>query len=260
MDVSLARRGLVIGGLTAAALTMAVTLGGCGTDTGAQSSPTGPAAANGQPATLAAAAASSARITVTGTGTVTGTPNQLVLAMGVQVNGPSVSSALGRANDAVVAVTAALRAQGVVAADIQTSGLSIWPSYPSGSQVPNGYSVSESLTATLNNLSAAGTQINAAVHAGGNATTVSGVSLNLTDDSSLLAAARARAVADAKAKAAQYAKALGEPLGPVVSITDQASAQPVPQYGMASAAAGKSVPISPGTQQLSVSITAVFAV
>jgi len=258
MDVSLARRGLVIGGLTAAALTMAVTLGGCGAGTGAQSSPTGPTAASAQPATLAAAA-SSARITVTGTGTVTGTPNQLVLAMGVQVNGPSVSSALGRANDAVVAVTAALRAQGVAAADIQTSGLSIWPSYPSGSQVPNGYSVSESLTATLNRLSAAGTQIYAAVHAGGDATTVSGVSLNLTDDSSLLAA-RARAVADAKAKAAQYAKALGEPLGPVVSITDQASAQPVQQYGMASAAASKSVPISPGTQQLSVSITAVFAV
>ena len=258
MDVSLARRGLVTGGLTAAALTMAVTLGGCGAGTGAQSSPTGPTAASAQPATLAAAA-SSARITVTGTGTVTGTPNQLVLNMGVQVNGPSVSSALGRANDAVVAVTAALRAQGVAAADVQTSGLSIWPSYPSGSQVPNGYSVSESLTATLNRLSAAGTQINAAVHAGGDATTVSGVSLNLTDDSSLLAA-RARAVADAKAKAAQYAKALGEPLGPVVSITDQASAQPVQQYGMASAAASKSVPISPGTQQLSVSITAVFAV
>ena len=257
MDVSFAHRGLVAGGLAAAALTMAATLGGCGSGAAAQSSPSGQAA-NTQPATLAAAA-SSARITVTGTGTVTGTPNQLVLAMGVQVNGPSVSSALGSANDAVNRVTAALRAQGVAAADIQTSGLSIWPSYPNGSQVPNGYSVSESLTATLNNLSAAGTQINAAVHAGGNATTVSGVSLNLTDDSSLLAAARARAVADAQAKAAQYAKALGEPLGPVVSITDQASAQPVQQYGMASAAAGKSVPISPGTQQLSVSITAVFA-
>jgi uncharacterized protein YggE len=127
--------------------------------------------------------------------------------------------------------------------------------------VPNGYSVSESLTATLNGLSAAGTQINAAVHAGGNAATVSGVSLHLTDDSSLLAAARARAVADARAKAAQYAQALGEPLGPVVSITDQAPAQSVQQYGMASsAAAGKAVPISPGTQQLSVSVTAVFAV
>jgi hypothetical protein len=260
MEVSFAHRGLVIGGLAAAALTAAVTLGGCGNGGDAQSSPTGQASASAQPATLAAATGS-ARITVTGTGTVTGTPNQLVLNMGVQVNGPSVSSALGSANDAVNRVTAALRTRGVAAADIETSGLSIWPNYPDGSQVPTGYGVSESLTATLNNLRAAGTQIDAAVHAGGNATTVSGISLNLTDDSSLLAAARVRAVADAEAKAAQYAKALGEPLGPVVSLTDQAPAQPVPQFAMSSAAAaGKPVPISPGTQQLSVSITAVFTV
>jgi uncharacterized protein YggE len=260
MDVSFstARRGLVIGGLAAAAVTGVFTLGGCGS--AAPSSPAGQASASAQPATLAAANGST-RITVTGTGRVTGIPNQLVLSMGVQVNGPSVGSALASADDAVSRVTAALRTRGVAAADIQTSGLSIWPTYPDGSQVPSGYSVSESLTATLNSLSAAGTQIDAAVHAGGNATTVSGISLNLTDDSSLLAAARARAVTDAEAKAGQYAKALGEPLGPVVSITDQTSAQPLPQYAMSSAAAtGKAVPISPGTQQLSVSISAVFAI
>ena len=259
MDVSFAHRWLVIGSLAAATLVLSVTLAGCGSGAAAQPPPAGQAPSSVQPATLTAAAGS-ARITVTGTGTVTGTPNQLVLDMGVQVNGPSVSSALGSADDAVNRVTAALRAQGVAAADIQTSGLSIWPSYPNGSQVPNGYTVNESLAATLNTLSAAGTQINAAVHAGGNATTVSGISLNLTDDSALLAAARARAVADAKTKAAQYASALGEPLGPVVSITDQASAQPVQQYSMSSGAPAKSVPISPGSQQLSVSITAVFAV
>lgn len=200
------------------------------------------------------------RITVTGTGNVTGTPNQLTLAMGVQVSGPSVSSALARANSAASRVTAALRARGVAAADIQTSGLSIWPNYPANSQVPSSYAVSESLTATLNLLTAAGAQIDAAVHAGGNATTVSDISLNLTDTSSLLAQARARAVADATAKAAQYARALGEPLGPAVSITDQSDAQPLPEFSAAASTAGKTaVPISPGTQQLSVSITVVFA-
>ncbi|MGH3264243.1 MAG: SIMPL domain-containing protein, partial [Trebonia sp.] len=169
-------------------------------------------------------------------------------------------SALGSADDAVNRVTAALRTHGVVAADIATSDLSIWPSYPDGSRAPNGYSVNESLTATLNNLSAAGVQIDAAVRAGGNATTVSGISVNLTDDSSLLAAARGRAVADAEARAAQYAKALGEPLGSVLSITDQAPAEPVTQFATGStAAAAKAVPISPGTQQSSVSVTAVFA-
>jgi uncharacterized protein len=258
MKGTLAHRGLAGGGLAAATVIAAVAIGGCGG--AAPSSTAGQAPASTQPAVVAAATTAT-RITVTGTGTVTGTPNQLVLDMGVQVNGASVTAALGSANDAVNRVTAALRDHGVAAADIQTSGLSIWPNYPNGSQVPSGYSVSESLTATLNSLSAAGTQIDAAVHAGGNATTVSGVSLNLTDDSSLLAAARAAAVADAKAKAAQYAKALGEPLGPVVSITDQTTAQQVPQYAMSGAAApAKAVPISPGTQQLSISITVVFAV
>jgi uncharacterized protein YggE len=257
-----AYRALAVGGLAAAALIGAFALGSSrgSAATSPSTSPSGQATPGTQAAVLTAAA-QAARITVTGTGNVTGTPDQLVLAMGVQVTGSSVGSALADANGAVKRVTAALQADGVAAADIQTSGLSIYPNYPNNSQTPNGYSVSESLTATLNSLAAAGTQIEAAVHAGGDATTVSGISLNLTDTSTLLAQARARAVADATAKAAQYAKALGEPLGPVVSITDQAEAQPFPVYAAASSAAAKaSVPISPGTQQLSVSITVVFAV
>ncbi|HEY5396698.1 MAG TPA: SIMPL domain-containing protein [Trebonia sp.] len=251
-------RALAAGGLAAAALIGAFALG---SSHGGSAAPlaSGQTPAGTRSAELASVTGAT-RITVTGTGTVTGTPNQLVLGMGVQVNGSSVGSALAHADDAVNRVTAALRGGGVAAADIQTSGLSIWPSYPSDSQTPSGYSVSESLTATLNNLTAAGTQIDAAVHAGGDATTVSGISLNLTDTSPLLSQARVRAVADATAKAAQYAKALGEPLGPVVSITDQVTTQPSPMVGFASAASAKSsVPISPGTQQLSVSITVIFA-
>jgi uncharacterized protein YggE len=211
-------------------------------------------------AQLTSSAAAAAKITVTGTGTVTGTPDQLTLDMGVQVNGTSVDSALQQASQAVRQVTAALRHQGVAAADIQTSGLSIQPNYSSSSQVPDGYQASESLTATLVQITAAGVQIQAAVHAGGNAATVDDISLNLADTSGLLATARARAVADARVKAAQYAKALGQPLGPVLSVSDQTPA-PEPILPFPNAAAGKaaSVPISPGSQQLSVSVTVVYA-
>jgi uncharacterized protein len=256
-----AHRALAVGGLAGAALIGAFTLGSSQSGAAPSPSPSARLPAGAQPAVLTSTTGAG-RITVTGTGNVTGIPDQLDLAMGVQVTGASVSSALASADAAVNRVTAALRGDGVTAADIQTSGLSIWPNYPASSQAPSGYSVSESLTATLNSLAAAGAQINAAVQAGGDATTISGISLDLTDTSSLLARARANAIADATAKAAQYAKALGEPLGPVVSVTDQPSTTPVPVYGAASAAAGAkpSVPISPGTQQLSVSITVVFAV
>jgi hypothetical protein len=50
MDVSFAHRGLVIGGLAAATLAMAVTLGGCGNGAATQSAPAGQAAASTRPA------------------------------------------------------------------------------------------------------------------------------------------------------------------------------------------------------------------
>jgi uncharacterized protein YggE len=252
VTITPAVRAAAVGTAAAALLIGAFTLGA---SRGGGATSAGPA--RGGAALVAAVR--SGRITVTGSGTVTGTPNQLTLSMGVQVNGASVASALQQANQAVRRVTAALRARGVAAADIQTSGLYIQPNYQSGSQTPSGYGVSESLTATLTRIAAAGGQITAAVHAGGNATTVSGVSLNLTDDSRLLATARARAVADARVKAAQYAHALGQPLGPVISITDQSSSWSPPVPMAASGSAAKSaVPISPGSQQLSVSVTAVY--
>src|SRR5215831_2303277 len=98
---------------------------------------------------VAAQAASGARITVTGTGTVSGTPDQLMLYMGVQADGSSVSAALQRANRAVSAVTRALTRAGVRGSDIQTSGLSIQPDYTDSSTVPAGYAVSESIDVTL---------------------------------------------------------------------------------------------------------------
>ena len=244
-------RAVALGAAAAALLIGAFALG-----TSQGSAPSaGPRLAGAQ---LTSSASATAKITVTGTGTVTGTPNQLTLGMGVQVNGASVDSALQQASQAARQVTAALRHQGVAAADIQTTGLSVQPDYASGSQVPDGYQASESLTATLVQMAAAGAQIQAAVHAGGNAATVDDISLNLADTSGLLATARARAVADARVKAAQYARALGQPLGPVLSISDQT---PAPVLPFANAAAGKaaSVPISPGSQQLSVSVTVVYA-
>jgi uncharacterized protein YggE len=209
----------------------------------------------------AQAAAPGARITVTGTGTVSGSPDQLMLYMGVQTNGSSVGAALQRANRTVGAVTQALARTGVRASDIQTSGLSIQPDYPSNSAVPAGYAVSESIDVTLRALAAAGTQISAAARAGGNATQVDGVSLNLNDTSSLLSAARAKAAADARTKAAQYARALGTSLGPVVSVSEQHPAPVLPMFAAPSAgrATPSPVPVSPGSQQVTVTVTAVFA-
>ncbi len=184
-----------------------------------------------------------------------------MLSMGVQTSGSSVAGALRQANEAVRAITRVLTHSGVSASSIQTSGLSIQPNY-SSSGAPSGYGVSEQLSVTLNHLSTAGTQISQAARAGGNATVIDGVSLNLSDTGTLLASARAKAVADAKAKASAYARALGRPLGSVISMSETPPAQPVYPLPFASAAHAPStvpVPVHPGTQQLSVTVTVVFA-
>ena len=212
--------------------------------------------------TAATSGASTARITVTGTGNVSGVPSQLSLSLGVQTSAGSVATALRQANAAARSVTAVLRRGGVATSDIQTSGLSIYPNYSGSSGVPSGYQVSEQLTITLRRLSVAGGQISAAARAGGNATTIDGVSLNLSDTSTLLASAREKAMADAKAKAAAYAHALGRPLGPVISMSEAAPAQPfqpLPEAAVPAPGRASSVPVHPGTQQLSVTVTVVFA-
>jgi uncharacterized protein YggE len=256
---SSAQRAVAIGVASAGLLIGAFTLG-------AGQGSASPAAASSATAALTAAAAPAAggtRITVTGTGNVSGVPNQLSLSMGVQTNAGSVATALRQANQAVRAVTSALSRTGVSASDIQTSGLSIYPNYSGSSGVPSGYQVSEQLTITLRRLSVAGSQISAAARAGGNATVIDGVSLNLSDTGTLLASARQKAVADAKAKATAYAQALGRPLGAVVSMSETPPAVPFQPVGYAAASsAGRApspVPVHPGTQQLSVTVTVVFA-
>src|SRR5262249_38006475 len=196
----------------------------------------------------AQAAAPGARITVTGSGTVSGTPDQLMLYMGVQANGSSVSAALQRANRAVGAVTRALTRTGVRGSDIQTSGLSIQPDYTSDSTVPAGYGVSESIDVTLRTLAVAGTQISAAARARGDATRARGVLRTLKHPGRRLAAARATAAAAAGPKAPQSPGARGTSLGPGVSVPEPHPAPVPPVFAAPSAggAAPSPVPVSPG--------------
>ena len=200
-------------------------------------------------------------ITVTGTGKVTGTPDTLRISLTVSATSPSVDTALRGANKTAKAVQDALLKQGVETKDLQTSGMSIQPSYTPKGQ-PNGYVVTESLTAAVRDLTKAGATISAAVDAGGDAVRVDGVSFALEDTSGLIAGARTGAVDDAKAKAEQYAKAAGTSLGAVQSISEVVTS-PTPQYydrSLAYAAqASGAVPLQAGSQDVTVQVTVVYA-
>lgn len=209
--------------------------------------------------------ASTPGITVTGTSEVAGKPDTLRLDLSVQTRGDTVSKALESANAITARVQSSLRKNGVAGKDIQTSNLQVQPeySYPTnGSPVVKGYTVSEGVTAILRNLGKSGSAISAAVSSGGNAVQVNGISLDLEDNGKLLSAARDRAVANAKTKAEQYAKASGRDLGSVVSISEAISDPPPVAYdmrAMASKDSASPVPIQAGSEHVGVTVTVVFA-
>jgi uncharacterized protein YggE len=127
---------------------------------------------------------------------------------------------------------------------------------------PNGYDVLQTLAITLRSIADAGATISDAAAAGGNATRINGVSFAIDDNTAVLNQARDAAFADAKAKAEQYAKLAGRSLGKVSVITegstDTGGGVVYPMYATRSQAAGSPVPISAGSQQVTVTNTVVW--
>lgn len=196
-------------------------------------------------------------VAVSGAGLVSGMPDVLRLDMGVQHTGNDVNAALGAASTDVEQIRKALKRYDVADKDIQTSQLSINPHYENNGTV-NGYDVFQGLTVKLRNLETAGKAISDAAAAGGNQTRINGVSFDIEDNAKLVQQARDAAFADAKTKAEQYAKLAGRKLGNVTQISENTEYQggpPMPYAAgaaMEDAVASKAVPLSVGSQQVSV--------
>ena len=209
--------------------------------------------------------AATSGVLVDGLGKTTGTPDVLRVVLGVTLRRPDVSAALADANARQTRLRDALKRAGVAPADLQTSDVSVYPSYDNKGR-PDGYQVSETLTAKLRNLTRAGRVISGAVGAGGSEATVQGVSFALEDNADLLKQARDNAYTDAKDKAQRYAQLSGRTLGDVQLIAESAQApQQLPQaldsFRAVAGQAGKvaDVPVDPGSSQVSVSVTVRWA-
>jgi len=211
----------------------------------------------------AAGSASPSGVEVVGTGKIAGTPDIVRLDLGVTATRGQAASSLDAANSATNKVIRALTSRGVKSKDIKTAGLSLQPEYDytKSTSVIRGYTASQQIAVTLRSLRTAGSAIGAAVAAGGNATRVNGLALDLEGDSELLAQARRAAIADAKTKDEAYASAAGRTLGPVTVITENTT-PPVPiglDRNAVSDMAGSKVPVQPGSQQVSVSVRVVWS-
>jgi uncharacterized protein YggE len=208
----------------------------------------------------AGAASRDRTITVVGTGQVKGTPDVADLSIGVEAQAASAVEALSTVNDRAQKVLDVLHDAGVEDADIQTTGLSVNPTYDDRSHI-DGYAASNSVIARIRDLSKAGEIVDAAAAKAGDNIRVNSITFSIDDDSALLAAARTKAVKRARAQAAQLADAADVSVGDVLTIDEQTSASPYPYpYATADSAAGASAKVSPGTETLSVTATVVFGI
>ena len=157
-------------------------------------------------------------ITVNGHGTVSVVPDTADLMAGVQAQDETATAAL---DDGVGELAGADRPRSRVPAwptdDIQTSGLSLWPTYGSDGQRITGYQASTNVTATIRDVAAVGGVVDALKGFVGDELTLSGISFSYDDPEAVLAEARAGAIANATVRAEQYAEAAGVEVGAIVT-------------------------------------------
>ena len=205
----------------------------------------------------AAAPAGGRTITVSGDGAVTTVPDRASFEFGVTTQADNAKDALGRNATEANAVIAALKAAGVAAADLSTTGVSLSPATgPDGMRIVS-YTASNSVSARIA-LAKAGALVDAAVAAGAN--TVWGPGLDRSDRKALYRQALAQALTDAKAKADTLAQAAGVSLGGIQSIQEGGAATPVPLIRAAAPADAAGTPIEPGTQEVDANVTVTYAV
>ena len=201
-------------------------------------------------------------------GKVTTKPDVAQANIGVEIIDSSVSEASAQNKIVIEEILAALKANGVAAEDIQTSGFSVWAERygPEGplSEDDTRYHVSNNVSVMIRDLDSVGEVLDAAVEAGAN--NIFGVQFSREDTLELESEARAKAVARATEKAAELAELAGVELGPVISISEIIGsnggfyAGSVSEMAMNQMGGGGGAPIEPGQLEIAMQMELIFAI
>ena len=213
-------------------------------------------------------------ITVNGDGQATLPPDVAKISFTVQNTAATVVDAQAATTKQANAAIAFVKEQGIDDKDVKTLSYNIYPqySYPNpcsrgelcpaynGTPKITGYQVSETVQVTVRDLASVGTFL------GGlgklSVQNVSGPDFSLDDSTAGYDAARADAIAKAKAQATLLSRQLGVRLGKIVNFSESSGYRPYPMiYGMGGSmmdtkeASAPSLPTGENTYSTSVSIT-----
>ena len=188
-------------------------------------------------------------------------PDTVTFSTGVENSAPTASAAL-RANSAQVAkVINQLKSLGIAEKDIQTSGINLSPEYEYVQATQRnrfkGYRVSNQVSVKMRDIEKLGTILDQVVASG--ATNINGPYFSIDDDSDVKKAARAAALANGKAQAESYARAVGYSSVRLLSVSEGVVGRPMPYAMMRQTANAEamdaSVPVQPGQVGTSVMLS-----
>ena len=210
------------------------------------------------------------RILVTGQGSIDVAPDMAVLNLTVMREAETARAALDANSSAMNDVLLAMKKEGIEARDLQTSGFSIQPRYiypsPKSSdhrEAPQivGYTVRNSLTVRVRDISAVGAILDKSValgvNEGGNFV------LSNADPSAAITRARIEAMKDAIAKAKTLAEAAGVKTGKILEISEQSFnpyPMPMARAEMSMARSADAVPVATGENTYKVTVNVSFAI
>lgn len=201
------------------------------------------------------------QIVTSGQGEVRLAPDKATISVGVQTRAATAADAAAQNSRKQRAVIDAIRARGVDATQIGTSGFAVIPETRyDKDQTPRtvSYLVSNVVTVELRRVDQVGAVIDAALAAGANQ--INSLDFGLSSADSARRVALSTAVSRARADAEAMARAAGGSLGPLIELTAAdlyvPPPRPVAMVMRAEAAQDTSVPVEAGQETVRASVTA----
>lgn len=202
-------------------------------------------------------------LSISASGEVSRSPDIATITAGVQTEAPTASQAMSQNAERMEGVYKALRDASVAERDMQTSNLSLQPSYDYSNRdgAPpkvTGYTASNQLSVKVRDLDNLGRTMDAIVAQGGN--TISGLQFGLDDPSEARDEARRQAIQKAVERANLYAEATGYRVARIVTISESSNnySPPMPMMAVRSEAADATTQVSGGEVGYSVDVNVTF--
>lgn len=218
-------------------------------------------------------------ISVSGKGEVFAVPDIAQFTVTVTKEAKEVRVAQKQATDAMNAIIAYVRSEGIAEKDIKTTNYSVSPQYdwvqktcprseygcPGGEQVLRGYQVSQSISVKVRDNTDKASDILAGAGSKG-ATDIGALQFINDDEEKLKDDARGKAIEDAKEKAQELAKQLGVTLVRVVNFSEGGEYAPQPMFQrmekavMMDATSGAAPELPVGENKITSNVTVVFEI